>query len=119
MTPIYFRVAHCARVFPKIPPITTRHTYEIAYKFEYICQDCECWSVVFIFVVLKFRYKRFVSTSTSTPCVCSVKRHSPSLDMLKKCCGKCRGHFNLYKDGHLWKRTQLDPETGLLSVRLC
>uniref|UniRef100_A0A1I7SSN3 SprT-like domain-containing protein n=2 Tax=Bursaphelenchus xylophilus TaxID=6326 RepID=A0A1I7SSN3_BURXY len=78
----YFKqwAKHVTKVFPLIPPITTRHNYEINYKYEYVCQKCSG----------------------------KVKRHSPSVDLTSKCCGRCHGRFDLYKDGRLWKRVEVD-----------
>ncbi|CAD5211176.1 unnamed protein product [Bursaphelenchus okinawaensis] len=81
----YFKqwAKHVSKVFPLIPPITTRHNYEIYYKYEYVCQECGG----------------------------KVRRHSPSVDITTKCCGKCHGRFDVLKDGKLWKKAAIDEQT--------
>uniref|UniRef100_A0A6A7FXS4 Acidic repeat-containing protein-like n=1 Tax=Hirondellea gigas TaxID=1518452 RepID=A0A6A7FXS4_9CRUS len=54
-------------VFPELPSINRCHNYQISCKFTYKC----------------------------TKCGYSIGRHSKSLDIERKVCGKCRGHFQL------------------------
>uniref|UniRef100_A0A0K0G417 SprT-like domain-containing protein n=1 Tax=Strongyloides venezuelensis TaxID=75913 RepID=A0A0K0G417_STRVS len=61
----------CSRSFPKIPEVSRCHNYDIEAKYHYICEGCQQ----------------------------TVKRHSKSLDTLKKICGICRGKFVLHVNG--------------------
>jgi predicted SprT family Zn-dependent metalloprotease len=45
--------------------VTTRHEYEISYKFAWACTTPKCGAV--------------------------IKRHSRSVDVVKQCCGRCKG----------------------------
>lgn len=45
--------------------VTTKHTYEIAYKYAWACINANCAVV--------------------------IKRHSRSVDVNKQCCGRCKG----------------------------
>ncbi|KAI6217328.1 SprT-like domain-containing protein [Aphelenchoides fujianensis] len=47
------------------------HSYAIRYRFHYVCRSCSY----------------------------TYKRHSKSIDMQKKRCGRCRGEFDLFVDG--------------------
>ncbi|CAF4902689.1 unnamed protein product [Pieris macdunnoughi] len=55
------------RVFPELEEISRCHELEIHYKYSYKCQQCGY----------------------------SIKRHSKSIDVTKKCCGYCRGTFEI------------------------
>ncbi|XP_038219370.1 uncharacterized protein LOC119837712 [Zerene cesonia] len=55
------------RVFPELGEISRCHDMEIHYKYCYKC----------------------------TRCGYSIKRHSKSIDVTKKCCGYCRGTFEI------------------------
>ncbi|VDK39107.1 unnamed protein product [Taenia asiatica] len=55
-------------VFPHLPPITVRHTYAIDTRFTYRC----------------------------TGCFATINRHSKSLDIQKKVCGRCQSQFQLF-----------------------
>ncbi|XP_049881937.1 uncharacterized protein LOC126377923 [Pectinophora gossypiella] len=55
------------RVFPELGEISRCHNMEIHYKYSYKC----------------------------TQCGYSIQRHSKSIDVTKKCCGYCRGHFEV------------------------
>lgn len=63
--------ARCSSAFKSLPFIERCHSYEIEAKFFYVCENDEC-SV-------------------------EIKRQSKSLDTIRKCCGKCRGRFILYR----------------------
>ena len=58
----------CEDVYPSIH-ISTRHSYEIAYKYRYQCQSLFCKKI--------------------------VGRHSNSIDTAKKVCGSCKGRLVL------------------------
>ncbi|KAL5961210.1 Acidic repeat-containing protein, partial [Taenia solium] len=61
--------AHRANaVFPHLPPITVRHTYAVDTRFTYRC----------------------------TGCFATINRHSKSLDIQKKVCGRCQSQFQLF-----------------------
>ncbi|RKP36562.1 SprT-like family-domain-containing protein, partial [Dimargaris cristalligena] len=51
------------QAYPNIP-ITTRHSYDIDYKYKYTCSNTSCATV--------------------------YGRHSKSIDMTKKVCGRCK-----------------------------
>ncbi|XP_069362681.1 germ cell nuclear acidic-1 protein-like [Maniola hyperantus] len=55
------------RKFPELGEISRCHDMEIHYKYSYKC----------------------------TKCGYSIKRHSKSIDITKKCCGYCRGQFEI------------------------
>ncbi|XP_045488206.1 uncharacterized protein LOC110999599 isoform X2 [Pieris rapae] len=55
------------RVFPELEEISRCHELEIHYKYSYKCKQCGY----------------------------SIKRHSKSIDVTKKCCGYCRGTFEV------------------------
>uniref|UniRef100_A0A0N5B9C0 SprT-like domain-containing protein n=1 Tax=Strongyloides papillosus TaxID=174720 RepID=A0A0N5B9C0_STREA len=61
----------CSKSFPNIPEVSRCHNYEIEAKYHYICEGCQQ----------------------------TIKRHSKSLDTLKKICGICRGKFVLHVNG--------------------
>ncbi|CEF64967.1 Domain of unknown function SprT-like domain-containing protein [Strongyloides ratti] len=63
--------AICSKSFPKIPEVSRCHNYDIDAKYHYICEGCRQ----------------------------TVKRHSKSLNISKKVCGKCRGRFVLHVRG--------------------
>eukprot|EP00753_Platysulcus_tardus_P010597 PLAT2883.1.p1 GENE.PLAT2883.1~~PLAT2883.1.p1 ORF type:complete len:390 (-),score=144.30 PLAT2883.1:71-1240(-) len=50
-------------------PVTTSHTYEIAFKYQYVCQNRSCGQ--------------------------TIGRHSKSIDVAAKCCGLCGGRLAL------------------------
>uniref|UniRef100_A0A915ETS2 SprT-like domain-containing protein n=1 Tax=Echinococcus canadensis TaxID=519352 RepID=A0A915ETS2_9CEST len=54
--------------FPHLPPVTVRHTYAIDTRFTYRC----------------------------TGCFATINRHSKSLDIQKKVCGRCQSQFQLF-----------------------
>lgn len=56
------------KTFPALPPISTSHEYKIHTKYTYKC----------------------------TKCGYSIGRHSKSLDVEKKRCGRCYGKFEVY-----------------------
>ncbi|CAI4229074.1 unnamed protein product [Auanema sp. JU1783] len=66
----------CVQKFPSLPSIDRCHTYDIEAKYVYVCNGCGQ----------------------------RVKRHSKSLDITKKICGRCRGHFVLNVDNEKKKR---------------
>ncbi|KAJ1983948.1 hypothetical protein H4R34_000960 [Dimargaris verticillata] len=55
-------------VYPDIP-VTTRHTYEIDYKYKYVCSNRQCSTV--------------------------VGRHSKSIDTSRMVCGRCKSKLVL------------------------
>ncbi|XP_072945914.1 uncharacterized protein [Epargyreus clarus] len=55
------------KVFPELGEISRCHDMEIHFKYSYKC----------------------------TKCGYSIKRHSKSIDITKKCCGYCRGTFEI------------------------
>ncbi|KAJ1972838.1 hypothetical protein H4R35_004456 [Dimargaris xerosporica] len=55
-------------VYPDIP-VTTRHTYEIDYKYNYVCSNHQCSTV--------------------------VGRHSKSIDISRMVCGRCKSKLVL------------------------
>ncbi|XP_063389815.1 uncharacterized protein LOC134675475 [Cydia fagiglandana] len=66
------------RAIPELGDISRCHDMEIHYKYTYKC----------------------------TKCGYSIQRHSKSIDITKKCCGYCRGTFEIIvnkktKDGHV------------------
>ena len=60
-----------AKSYPYLPPISVRHTYDVAYAFIYRCGQC----------------------------LHEVYRHSKSLDLEVDYCGKCMGKFDLITNG--------------------
>ncbi|CAF0986508.1 unnamed protein product [Adineta ricciae] len=60
-----------AKSYPYLPPISVRHTYDVAYRFIYRCGQC----------------------------LHEVYRHSKSLDLEVDYCGKCMGKFDLITNG--------------------
>lgn len=62
-----------ASKFPSLPPIKTTHNYPIKTKFIYRCTQCKG----------------------------TIGRHSKSLDMTRKVCGRCHGKFELLVNGKL------------------
>jgi hypothetical protein len=59
------------KAFPELPIIARCHSYAIRTKYQYRC----------------------------TKCGYTVGRHSKSLDTASKCCGYCRGQFQLIPKG--------------------
>ncbi|KAL5109685.1 Lipoyl synthase mitochondrial [Taenia crassiceps] len=70
-------------VFPHLPPITVRHTYAIDTRFTYRC----------------------------TGCLATINRHSKSLDIQNKVCGRCQSQFQLF-DNKSGKITPVDSAGG-------
>ncbi|XP_059051479.1 germ cell nuclear acidic protein-like [Achroia grisella] len=58
---------HALRKFPELGEISRCHDMQIHYKYSYKC----------------------------TKCGYNIQRHSKSIDITKKCCGYCRGSFEL------------------------
>lgn len=54
--------------FPGLPPVTVRHTYTIEARYTYRC----------------------------TGCFITINRHSKSLDVQRKVCGRCKSRFQLF-----------------------
>ncbi|VDN84309.1 unnamed protein product [Brugia pahangi] len=64
---IFSGVHRCQKVFPSLPLIERCHNYIIDAKYLYVCDRCGQ----------------------------TIKRHSKSLDIDRKICGICQGHFIL------------------------
>jgi len=58
---------HCNELLPDIPVVSRCHSYQINYKFVYVCSRCGQ----------------------------NYGRHSKSIDVGKKCCGICKGKLEL------------------------
>ncbi|XP_011684601.1 PREDICTED: uncharacterized protein LOC105447960 isoform X2 [Wasmannia auropunctata] len=77
------------KTFPELPPITRCHRYKIKTKFTYRCINCGY----------------------------SFGRHSKSLDLERKRCGRCHGKFELLinkttKSGTVQMQTPMREPTG-------
>uniref|UniRef100_A0A0N4ZSE3 SprT-like domain-containing protein n=1 Tax=Parastrongyloides trichosuri TaxID=131310 RepID=A0A0N4ZSE3_PARTI len=77
----------CKYIFPNIPSISTCHDYTIEAKYHYICEGCSQ----------------------------TIKRHSKSLDITRKICGKCRGRFVLYVNRKKAQEINYEKEVKILS----
>lgn len=71
------------QVYPFLPPISIRHTYDVIYKFTYRCVQCQY----------------------------EVYRHSKSLNVAVDFCGQCMGQFELILNNNEKNSTKQEKQT--------
>ena len=70
--------------FPELPIIARCHSYAIRCKYEYRCLKCGY----------------------------TIGRHSKSLDIVTKCCGYCRGKFELITNNNHTEKLKVGIHEG-------
>ena len=113
--PIWKNWAHRAENrFPELPVIKRCHSYEIRTKYVYRCQTCGKgrFAKYGIFLVYDSQNRSYPSNILANFyffLFTDYGRHSKSIDISKKRCGKCRGVLELFvasKVGGKYKKSE-------------
>ena len=99
--------------FPELPVIARCHSYEIRTKYVYRCQSCKQGNDN-PSIIIECNSLHFCHSSYSTPIMgiysfLDYGRHSKSIDISKKRCGRCKGHLELFvasKVGGKYKKSE-------------
>ena len=101
--------ARAMKRFPELPVIARCHSYEIRTKYVYRCQGCAYGKIQDLMIILinDFCYQHTILNKFFL--IVDYGRHSKSIDVSKKRCGRCRGELELFvasKIGGQYKKSE-------------